>query len=61
MDDSGWLLANIMIGCIGAAYFMYGKKAGRPYPMVAGGIMCVYPFFVTNVWLLWGICIALMV
>ena len=62
MDLSfGYIFSSFLIGTVGMGYFMYGKKAARMYPLIAGLLMCVYPFFVTNQWAMWGICILLMV
>jgi hypothetical protein len=54
-----FLFSNLMIGFIGTAFFIYGKKVGRPWPLAAGLLMCIYPFFITNVLTLWLITIAL--
>ena len=42
-------------------FFMYGKKAGRLYPLVAGILLCVYPYFISSVLLMWGIAVAIVV
>ena len=55
------IFAQLVIGLAGMSFFMYGKKAQRFWPLVAGGAMCVYPFFVTNVWALWGISVGIVV
>jgi hypothetical protein len=59
--DMGSLFSSMLIGCVGMGYFMYGKKASRLYPLIAGILMFVYPYFVPYIWLQWVICIALMV
>ena len=62
MDFSfSYIWSNLMIGCLGTAYFLYGKKAGRPWPLAAGLLMCIYPFFISDVILLWLITIAICV
>jgi len=56
MDFSlGYLLSSLMIGMAGMAFFLYGKKAQRFWPLLAGLAMSIYPFFVASVWALWGI------
>ena len=40
------LIASIFLGIIGSGYFMYGKKAHRPVPLVSGVLLCVFPYFI---------------
>jgi hypothetical protein len=47
------LFSSLVISLAGASFFMYGKKAQRPFPLMAGIAMSVYPFFVVNVLALW--------
>jgi uncharacterized membrane protein len=51
------LFINLLAGVIGAAYFIYGKKQARMVPMVAGVLLCVYPWFFDSV--LWLVVIGL--
>lgn len=46
--DANALLASILVGLVGAACFMYGKRQARVPPMVVGALMVVYPYFVPN-------------
>lgn len=43
------LLAGIICSSIGAGYFMYGRRAGRPVHLVCGMLLAVIPWFVANV------------
>jgi hypothetical protein len=45
------LIISVFAGVIGMAYFIYGKRAVRLTPMIAGGLLCVYPYFMNS--LLW--------
>jgi hypothetical protein len=46
------LLIGFVAGVFGVAYFVYGKKQARFTPMVAGVLLCVYPYFIDSVlWL----------
>jgi hypothetical protein len=47
--DANALLASLLIGLVGAACFMYGKRQGRVPPMLVGVVMCIYPYFVPGV------------
>ena len=53
------LAVGIFAGAIGAGYFIYGKRQTKFVPMIAGALLCIYPYFVDSLpWLL-GIGIAL--
>ena len=46
------LLFGIVAGAIGMAYLLYGKRQTRFVPVVAGILLCVYPYFFDSVlWL----------
>lgn len=46
------LLVGLVTGAFGMAYFVYGKRQTLFVPMIAGVLLCVYPYFVQN--LLWS-------
>jgi len=37
-----------VLGSVGVGYFIYGKKQGKPIPLVAGIILMVFPYFVSS-------------
>ena len=45
------ILVGFIAGVFGVAYFVYGKKQAKLVPMVAGVLLCVYPYFTDS--LLW--------
>jgi len=46
------LLIGMFAGVFGVAYFVYGKKQAKLVPMVAGVLLCIYPYFIDGVvWL----------
>jgi hypothetical protein len=46
------LIIGFIAGVFGVAYFVYGKKQAKLVPMVAGVLLCVYPYFLDSVlWL----------
>ena len=46
------LTIGILTGAIGVGYFMYGKRQAKFVPLLAGMMLCVYPYFVDGVvWL----------
>ncbi len=59
--DANSLLASLLIGLVGTACFMYGKKQGRFPQMLVGATLVVYPYFVSNVILMVAIAVGLLV
>jgi hypothetical protein len=59
--DPGPLFSSLLIGTIGFGMLIYGKKAGRMWWLLFGLLMCVFPYVVHSVGLMWagaGGCIA---
>lgn len=57
--DANALLAGLVPSSIGLVAFMYGKKQGRIPHLAVGVLMMVYPYFLSNVWLILGIAVVL--
>jgi hypothetical protein len=57
--DMAWLFVSLVIGSVGLALFIYGKKQTRIPQLVVGILMMGYPYFVSNVWLMSGIAVFL--
>lgn len=55
------LLAGFIFGTIGLGSWRYGKRLERWQPQVIGVALMVYPYLFSNVWLLWGIGVGLLV
>ena len=55
MGSETSLILSLVLGSIGFAYFIYGKRQERIVPLLAGLALCVYPYFVSNVLLMLGI------
>jgi drug/metabolite transporter (DMT)-like permease len=49
------LFAMLMFGIIGFAAFRYGKKNGQLNPMLLGVGLMVYPYFISQTWVLYAI------
>lgn len=45
---------GLITGAIGAGYFMYGRRQTKLVPVIAGVLLCVYPYFVEG-WLWLGV------
>jgi hypothetical protein len=58
--DMESLLASMLVSGIGYVAFKYGRSQER-FPQVAVGFtMMAFPYFVSNVWLMFGIAAALL-
>lgn len=59
------LFGSLLFGAIGLGAFMYGRKMVLWKPMVLGGVLMAYPYFVPQTWLIYTIgcalCLALFV
>ncbi len=53
------LLGSVLFGIVGFAAYRYGKKSGSFNPMAIGVTLMVYPYFVSQTWLLYVIGLAL--
>lgn len=53
-------LLGALFGLIGFGYFLYGKRQKEMMPMLVGLALCVYPYFVTQVYLMVLIGVVLM-
>jgi hypothetical protein len=46
------LWVGMLAGAVGMGYFIYGKRQAKYVPMIAGILLCVYPYFLENPWAL---------
>ncbi len=57
--SAGSLFLSLAIGTVGVGLFIYGKKQRR-IPQPAGGVLLsLYPYFVSNLWLMGGIAVGI--
>ncbi len=52
MGDTAQLMWAMLFGAIGLGFFVYGKKQRMIMPLFAGIALMVFPYFVSNVYLL---------
>ena len=55
------LLWGLLFGSCGLGFFIYGKKPKAVVPLACGVALMVYPYFVSNVMLLVGMGVILVV
>ena len=60
MDTSTVIMFGMLFGAIGMGYIIYGKKQQRGIALLSGVLLCAFPYFVPNVFLIILIGIALM-
>lgn len=53
--DANALLASLVPSSIGLVAFMYGKRQARVPHIAVGLVMMVYPYFVSNILLMFAI------
>ena len=59
--DANAFLLSMLIGSVGFVAFVYGKKQSRLPQMLAGLILMGFPYFVSNLWLMLGIAVGVLV
>jgi hypothetical protein len=52
-------MLSVLFGALGVGFLMYGKKAGRLVPIVAGLALMVIPYFIPNTIILLVVCAGL--
>ena len=55
------LIWGMLFGAIGFGYFLYGKKQKAIIPLCVGIVLCVFPYFIDNVYVLVGVGVTLIV
>ncbi|BCG64048.1 MAG: hypothetical protein methR_P1814 [Methyloprofundus sp.] len=62
MEDTSLLIWGVLFGAIGLGYFTYGRKQRAVAPLFVGIALLVFPYFITNIYLLvaTGVCLAVL-
>ena len=58
--ETAQLVLSFLFGTFGLGYFVYGKRQANWIAMVSGAGLMVFPYFVSNVWLIVAIGLVLM-
>ena len=53
------MIGGVLFGAVGMGYFAYGRRQQKLVPLLCGVGLMVFTFFVSNLWLMLGIGIAL--
>lgn len=54
------LILSVVFGALGTAYFVYGKRQRQIVPLLAGVMLCVFPYFISNTLLMVLVGVALL-
>jgi len=60
MDSTAQLVWGMVFGAIGFGFFIYGKRQKAVMPLMTGIALFIFPYFVTNVYVLVMLGFALM-
>jgi len=52
MDNPSVLIWGVIFGSIGLGFFVYGKKQKAVVPLFCGIGLMVFPYFISNVYML---------
>jgi hypothetical protein len=52
MNSTAYLLLSVLFSSIGVGYFIYGKRQMKMSALAGGAALCVYPYMVSNTYLL---------
>jgi hypothetical protein len=55
------LFLSLLIGSVGVGFLIYGRRQRRWPQMAGGAILCAYPYFISNVWMMGAIAVAVCV
>ncbi|MCB1698537.1 MAG: hypothetical protein H6984_13750 [Pseudomonadales bacterium] len=50
MESEYQFIWGLLFGAIGFGYFLYGRKQRVAMPFLSGIALCVFPYFVSNVY-----------
>ena len=59
--DGGSLFASFIVSGIGFVLFEYGRRMKRPPQVGIGLTLMIFPYFVSNLWAMFGIALGLLV
>ncbi len=52
MEGTSLLIWGMVFGAIGLGFFIYGKKQKEVVPLITGIVLFMFPYFISNVYLL---------
>ncbi len=52
MESTSTIMWAMLFGAVGAGFIMYGRKQRAAMPLMSGVALCLFPYFISNVYLL---------
>ena len=52
LGSTAVLMWGLLFGSIGVGFFIYGRKQKAVVPLCVGVALCVFPYFIANVYVL---------
>ncbi len=52
MDKASVLIWGMLFGSIGLGFFIYGKKQQKIVPLITGILLSIFPYFISNLYIL---------
>jgi uncharacterized membrane protein len=52
LGSTAVLIWGMIFGSIGVGFFLYGKKQKAIVPLCVGVALCVFPYFIANVYMI---------
>lgn len=49
--DTWNILIGALLGVIGMGYIIYGRNQMHAMPVIAGILLCIFPYFVPHLWI----------
>jgi ABC-type transport system involved in multi-copper enzyme maturation permease subunit len=49
--DTTLIFTGLIFGSIGMGYILYGRKQLNMMALVSGVALCVFPYFISSVWI----------
>jgi predicted membrane protein len=59
MEGASQLVWGMVFGAIGLGFFVYGKRQQAIIPLITGLALFVFPYFISNIYLLVSVGVAL--
>lgn len=59
--DGASLFASFVVSGVGFVLFEYGRRMKRPPQIGVGLVLMIFPYFVSNLWAMFGIGLGLIV
>ncbi|HEB73142.1 MAG TPA: hypothetical protein ENI77_11075 [Nitrospirae bacterium] len=52
MESTSTIMWAMLFGAVGVGFILYGRKQRAAMPLMSGVALCLFPYFISNVYLL---------